>query len=222
MKKAIAYLRVSTAEQNKSGLGEAAQRMAIEQFAKREGLEITAEYFEAESGKGSDALSKRPKLASALAKAKKEDSYIIVSKLDRLSRDVHFISGLMAQGVPFVVAELGMDADPFMLHLFAALGEKERQLISDRTKAALKAAKLRGQILGNRTNLAQAQAQGVARNKAAADTFANKVWPMIDAYLKNGLSMRAVASQLNDQGVSTARGGLWQAVQVSAIQKRMS
>jgi DNA invertase Pin-like site-specific DNA recombinase len=222
MKKAIVYLRVSTAEQNKSGLGEAAQRMAIEQFAKREGLEITAEYFEAESGKGSDALSKRPKLASALAQAKKEGSYIIVSKLDRLSRDVHFISGLMVQGVPFVVCELGMDADPFMLHLFAALGEKERQLISERTIAALKVAKLKGQPLGNRTNLAVAQKNGIATNKANADAFANKVWPMIEALLKNDLSMRKVADQLNEQNVSTARGGKWQAAQVSAIQKRMT
>jgi DNA invertase Pin-like site-specific DNA recombinase len=222
MKKAIAYLRVSTAEQNKSGLGEAAQRMAIEQFVKREGLEITAEYFEAESGKGSDALSKRPKLASALAQAKKEGSYIIVSKLDRLSRDVHFISGLMVQGVPFVVCELGMDADPFMLHLFAALGEKERQLISERTIAALKVAKLKGQPLGNRTNLAVAQKNGIATNKANADAFANKVWPMIEALLKNDLSMRKVADQLNEQNVSTARGGKWQAAQVSAIQKRMT
>ena len=151
-----------------------------------------------------------------------EGAHIIVAKLDRLGRDVHFISGLMVERVPFVVAELGSDVDPFILHLWAALGEKERQLISQRTKAALKAAKARGQKLGNRTNLAAAQAKGAASNCKAADEFAAKVWPVIEAYKANGLSLRSVAEQMNRQGIATARGGKWQAAQVSAIEKRMA
>ena len=113
-------------------------------------------FVEVETGKGSDALERRPQLAAALAEARRKRCSIGVAKLDRLSRDVHFISGLMAHRVPFVVAELGADVDPFILHLFAALAEKERAMISTRTKAALKAAKARGVKLGG-PKLAQAR-----------------------------------------------------------------
>jgi len=174
------------------------------------------------AGDVANALDRRPQLASALKAAKKDGAHIIVAKLDRLGRDVHFISGLMVERVPFVVAELGSDVDPFILHLWAALGEKERQLISQRTSAALKAAKVRGQKLGNRTNLAEAQAKGAASNRKAADEFAAKVWPMIKAYRADGLSLRGIADQLNQQGIATARHKRWQAAQVSAIEKRMA
>src|SRR4029079_8678950 len=100
-----------------------------------------------------------PQLAPALAEARRRRCPIAVAKLDRLSRDVHFISGLMAQRVPFIVAELGADADPFMLHIYAALAEKERALISERTRAALAQKKAQGVVLGNRTNLADASAK---------------------------------------------------------------
>ena len=139
MDRAVAYLRVSTQRQQRSGLGIEAQRAAIERFAASEGLTIISEYMEAETGKGADALDRRPQLAAALAAARAAKCFVIVSKLDRLSRDVAFVAGLMAQRVPFIVAELGRDADPFMLHLFAALAEKERRLISERTRAALQA-----------------------------------------------------------------------------------
>ena len=145
---AIAYLRVSTAEQGRSGLGLEAQRAAIEAFANGEGMLVNQWYTEVETGKGSDALDRRPKLAEALKAAQILKAPVLVSKLDRLSRDVHFISGLMAQRVEFIVTELGKQTDPFVLHLFAALAEKERQLISSRTKAGLKAARARGQKLG--------------------------------------------------------------------------
>jgi DNA invertase Pin-like site-specific DNA recombinase len=102
-----------------------------------------------------------------------------VAKLCRLSRDVAFISGLMAHKVPFIVAELGADADPFMLHIYAALAEKERALIADRTRAALAQKKPLGTVLGNRTNLADAQAKGVATNRKAADAFASNVLPIV-------------------------------------------
>jgi len=112
---AVAYYRVSTAQQGRSGLGIDAQRAAIQHFAEGEGIEIIAEHVEVESGKGADALDRRPELAAALAAARKARCPVLVAKLDRLSRDVHFISGLMTHRVPFVVAELGADADPFML-----------------------------------------------------------------------------------------------------------
>lgn len=148
MKTAIAYYRVSTAKQGRSGLGLEAQQEAVRRFAEAEGYEIIGERVEVETGKGADALDRRPILKSALDDARKAGAVVVVAKLDRLSRDVAFVAGLMAQRVPFVVTELGADADPFMLHLYAALAEKERRLISVRTKDALAAAKKRGVMLG--------------------------------------------------------------------------
>src|SRR3954464_5910357 len=114
MDRAVAYYRVSTKQQHRSGLGIEAQRAAVTRFAEVEGLGIAAEFVEAETGKGADALDRRPQLAAALAVARSAKCAVLVSKLDRLSRDVAFVSGLMAQRVPFMVAELGRDADPFM------------------------------------------------------------------------------------------------------------
>jgi DNA invertase Pin-like site-specific DNA recombinase len=149
MKTAVAYTRVSTAEQNRSGLGLEAQRAAILAFAEREQIAISGWFSEAQSGKRvSDTLAERPQLKAALEASQAAGGPVLVSKLDRLSRDVHFISGLMAHKVPFLVCELGPDVDPFMLHLFAALAEKERAMISQRTKAALAALKARGIRLG--------------------------------------------------------------------------
>src|ERR1700740_3378005 len=124
IKTAIAYIRVSTARQGKSGLGLEAQRAALARFAEAEGYDLIQTFREVETGKGADALNRRPQLAAALKAAKKLKSPIIVAKLDRLSRDVHFINGLMMHKTPFIVAELGADADPFMLHVYAALAEK--------------------------------------------------------------------------------------------------
>src|ERR1700704_297771 len=117
MERAIAYYRVSTKQQQRSGLGIDAQRATVTRFAEAEGMTIIAEYVETETGKGADALARRPQLAAALSAARSARCSVLVSKLDRLSRDVAFVSGLMAQRVPFIVAELGRDADPFMLHL---------------------------------------------------------------------------------------------------------
>ena len=149
MQHAVAYYRVSTARQGRSGLGIEAQRAAVTHFAESEGFTLTAEFVEVETGKGADALDRRPQLAAALAEAKHRKCAVAVAKLDRLSRDVHFISGLMAERVQFVVTELGADVDPFLLHLYAALAEKERRLISQRTRDALAAKKAQGKQLGN-------------------------------------------------------------------------
>src|SRR5690349_5972848 len=164
MKQAVAYIRVSTGRQGKSGLGLEAQRAAIEAFAASEGIEVAAWFTEVETGKGSDALDRRPELAKALAQARRLKGPVIVAKLDRLSRDVAFVAGLMAQRVPFIVTELGADADPFMLHIYAALAEKERAMIADRTCKALQELKAKGAKLGNRTNLEEAAKRGAAAN----------------------------------------------------------
>ena len=153
MTSAVAYLRVSTREQARSGLGLEAQRAAILAFCVADGGLTVGDgdwFIEAESGKRvSDTLKARPQLAAALARAEVLKGPVLVAKLDRLSRDVHFVSGLMVHGVEFIACELGRQSDPFMLHLFAALAEKERALISQRTAAALKALKARGKQLGS-------------------------------------------------------------------------
>jgi DNA invertase Pin-like site-specific DNA recombinase len=220
MKPLIAYIRVSTAAQGKSGLGIEAQRAALIRFADAEGFTIVAEHVEVETGKGSDAIDRRPQLAAALAAAKRAKCPVAVAKLDRLSRDVAFISGLMAQRVAFVVAELGPDADPFMLHLYAALAEKERALISARTRDALKAAKANGVQLGN-PHLDQVRSKGADANRVAADQFAANVFPVIREIQASGIdTMRGIARALNARGVQTARGGTWTPVQVGAILRR--
>jgi DNA invertase Pin-like site-specific DNA recombinase len=219
MKQAIAYIRVSTARQGRSGLGLEAQRAAIAKFAASEEIELIAEFQEIETGKGSDALSKRPHLAAALALAKRKDCAVVVAKLDRLSRDVAFISALMAKRTPFIVAELGADVSPFMLHIYAAVAEQERAMISQRTREALAAVKARGRKLGN-PNIGEAQKAAAIRRSELADDFAANVVPIIREIQSTGLSMRKVAAALNARGIPTARGGAWAATQVSDILKR--
>jgi DNA invertase Pin-like site-specific DNA recombinase len=156
-----------------------------------------------------------------LATARKEKCPVLVAKLDRLSRDVAFIAGLMAQRVPFIVAELGADADPFMLHLYAALAEKERRQISERTRAALAARKERGTKLGNPRNAGDAAAAGREAQVTAADQFAATVLPVLASLQKAGLtSYRGIAAALNWRGVRTARGGRWQVSNVRNLLAR--
>lgn len=219
-RRCIAYVRVSTSKQGSSGLGIEAQRHAITRFAEAEGFTIISEHVEVESGKGSDAMDRRPVLAAALAEARKAKVPVLVAKLDRLSRDVHFISGLMAHKVPFVVAELGVDADPFMLHLFAALSEKERALTSKRTVEALQAAKARGVRLGN-PDISSAQKASVEARKAIVAAFDARVLPVIHAIQKSGVtSHRGIARELEARNIATQRGGSWTAVQVGAVIER--
>jgi DNA invertase Pin-like site-specific DNA recombinase len=157
MRQAVGYVRVSREKQGRSGLGLEAQQAALQRFAQTEGFEIFELFVEVESGKH-DA-DKRPVLAKALTRAKRDRAPILVAKLDRLSRDVHYISGLMKHNVPFIVAEFGVDTDPFMLHIYAAMAEKERRMISERTRYALQAAKARGVSLGGRREQSDLNAQ---------------------------------------------------------------
>jgi DNA invertase Pin-like site-specific DNA recombinase len=157
--------------QGRSGLGLEAQREAIGRFCEAQGYTLGAEHVEVESGKGADALERRPQLAAAIKAARKLKGPVIVAKLDRLSRDVNFISGLMTHKVPFITVELGADTDPFLLHLFAALAERERRVIGERTRLALQAAKARGVKLGGREPAVGRQSDGgpAARRGAASN-----------------------------------------------------
>jgi DNA invertase Pin-like site-specific DNA recombinase len=220
VKPIVAYYRVSTSQQGCSGLGIDAQREALSRFADAEGVEIAQEFIEIETGKGSDALDRRPQLAAALAKARSLRCAVAVAKLDRLSRDVHFISGLMVHRVPFLVAELGPDVDSFVLHLYAALAEKERALISGRTKSALAAAKARGVKLGN-PSIGAAREKAIATIKREADQAAANVLPIISEIQRSGSrTLRAIAEALNARGVATPRGGVWHAASVRNVLAR--
>jgi DNA invertase Pin-like site-specific DNA recombinase len=216
----VGYVRVSTSQQGRSGLGIEAQREALERFAVSEGFTLGRVFVEVETGKGADALERRPQLAAALSEARRQRCSVGVAKLDRLSRDVHFISGLMAHRVPFVVAELGPDVDPFILHLFAALAEKERAMISVRTKAALAAAKARGVVLGG-PKLAKARKSAIASIKALADQRASNVLPVIREIRRAGAaSLHQIADALNARGITTPRGGQWYASSVRNVLER--
>ena len=214
MQPAVAYTRVSTAQQGKSGLGLEAQQAALARFAEAEGYRFVETFSEVETGKGSDALDRRPQLSAALraAKAHGKGTPIIVAKLCRLSRDVHFISGLMSHRTPFIVAELGADADPFMLHLYAALAEKERRLISQRTKDALAVKKAAGVKLGG------SNVKSIA-NRDEAKTRAEALRPILDELA--GWSANAIAGELNKRGVATPTGSPWSAKTVSRVQQRL-
>ena len=221
MKQIVAYVRVSTSQQGRSGLGIDGQRETLLRFARDEGFEIAAEFVEVETGKGSDALDRRPQLAAALGKACSLRCSVAVAKLDRLSRDVHFISGLMAHRVRFLVAELGPDVDPFVLHLYAALAEKERALIAGRTRLALSAAKARGVKLGN-PNIEAARRAAVRAVKAEADRTASNALPIIAEIRKSGATtLRAIAAALNARGVPTPRRGRWHAMSVRNVLSRV-
>jgi DNA invertase Pin-like site-specific DNA recombinase len=221
---AIGYLRVSTKEQGRSGLGLEAQRAAIESFASREGIQVNGWYTEVETGKGSDALDRRPQLAQALRAATKSKVPVLVSKLDRLSRDVHFISGLMANRVEFIVTELGRQADPFVLHLFAALAEKERQLISERTKQGLAIARAKGKKLGlaARSPTSQQLERAGAASAARADEFAQAARLQVSGALAaTDWNMTRAAQALNAAGHRSAAGKLWDRRSVAAVARRL-
>ena len=176
--------------------------------------------METETGKGRTpsiaGQTRRSVGGSALSKCP-----VVVAKLDRLSRDVAFVAGLMAQRVPFIVAELGTDADPFMLHLYAALAEKERRLIAERTRLALAAKKATGARLGNPRNLNEAGALGRRTLASEADRLAANVLPIVQELRAAGLkALGSIAAALNSRGVRIARGGRWRASTVRNLLRR--
>ena len=208
----VAYYRVSTQRQGRSGLGLEAQRKAVVAYAAGHGLAIADEFTEIETGKGSDALDRRPVFAKALLKAKKLKAAIVVAKLGRLSRDVAFIATLMAKKVEFVTAD-DSTKSPFMLHIKAAVAEEERRLISERTKLALQAAKERGVVLGNQAQADANKAAAAARDAGLVDILTEIGWEQ---------PYRDIAEQLTERGVPTPRGGdTWNAMTVRNILKRL-
>jgi DNA invertase Pin-like site-specific DNA recombinase len=215
--KFVAYYRVSTTGQGVSGLGLEAQREAVERYLNGGSWSLIEAFTEIETGKGANALDRRPQLKAALAYARKHKATLVIAKLDRLARNVHFVSGLLETGVDFVAADRP-DADRFTLHLEAALAEREARVISERTKAALAAAKRRGVVLGaNGRTLA-------VRNRAEA---VERVAPMagrLTALRGEGLSLRRIASTLNAEGVSPpgAIGGVWHPATVQRALERVS
>lgn len=218
MKAVIGYLRVSTQEQGDSRLGLEAQRAAIEEYSSRHGYELTGIVEEVASAKG-HTLDRRPVLREVLQRARREGATVLVAKLDRLSRDVAFVARLMAERVPFEVAELGPEVDPFMLHIHAAVAEQERALISRRTRAALAALKQRGVKLGNQKNLKAAGQLGrqVLRERARVE-----IEGMRGVFSEfAGKSYREIARTLNARHVRTPRGGLWHPQQVARAMQRL-
>jgi DNA invertase Pin-like site-specific DNA recombinase len=215
----VTYLRVSTDRQGKSGLGLEAQRKAVADHVAGKG-EIAAEYVEIESGKKND----RPQLARALAEAKRIGAVLLIAKLDRLARNVAFIANLLEAGVEISAADMP-EANRFLLHVMAAVAEHEAQAISDRTRAALAAAKARGVALGwsmpgRAEEQRQAAHKGAERNARKADQHAANVLPVIRQIATRGASLRQIADELNTRGIKTARGGLWYAATVRNVMAR--
>lgn len=202
MSKFIAYYRVSTDRQGASGLGLDAQREAVARFIG--GTEnLLAEYTEVESGK---RHTNRPQLSGALAECRRRKATLVIAKLDRLARNVHFISGLMESKVDFVAVDMPQ-ANRLTVHIMAAFAEHEREMISQRTKAALAQAKRRGTVLGN-PRLSQARAKAVAANRTPPPT---ETIEFILKMRRAGETLRAIASQLNALNIRTGRGSVWYA-----------
>lgn len=219
--KFVVYYRVSTQRQGESGLGLDAQKDAVAKFLNGGDWEVLAEFTEIETGKGKDALSKRPQLKAALETCRKTGAKLLIAKLDRLARNVHFITGLMEEAkgngrkaVKFVACDMP-DANDLTIHLMAAFAEHEAQRISERTKAALAMAKQRGVVLGaaGAINLKP----NIEERIAKADAFANRLRGLIDGFAAQGLTQRQMVGQMNELGVKTARGGSWSLIQLQRV-----
>jgi DNA invertase Pin-like site-specific DNA recombinase len=219
--KFISYLRVSTARQGASGLGLEAQREAVSCYLNGGKWELVKEIVEVESGKRND----RPAIAEALRLCRLHKATLVIAKLDRLARNVHFISSLMESGVDFIACDFP-EANRLTVHILAAVAEHEATMISARTKAALTAAKARGVVLGGQRGSSERMAgmaakgtrvSATARQESAAKRR-HDLLPLIMELRSNGAgSLRAIAEGLNRAGLTTARGGFWSAVQVQRI-----
>lgn len=214
--KFVAYYRVSTQRQGNSGLGLEAQKKAIEDYLNGGKWEVLQEFTEVETGKGSNALEKRPVLKEAIAFTKQSKAKLIIAKLDRLARNVHFVSALMESKVPFVCADMP-EANELTLHIMAAMAQYESKRISERTKEALAAAKRRGQKLGKVENLKK----GGAERAAKASEFASNLKGTLEAYRAQGMSQRAMVEELNRAGTRTYNGKEWKLITLQRVLKRL-
>ena len=213
----VSYLRVSTARQGASGLGLEAQRAAVAAHLNGGDWTLLREIVEVESGKRND----RPALAEALRLCRQQKATLVIAKLDRLARNVHFISGLMESGVEFLAVDMP-SANRFVVHILAAVAEQEAEAISKRTKAALAAAKERGTVLGGRRVSAERFREIAAGARQTFSAQAAKrraqVLPVIAEIQQQGIStLRAIATELNERAIDAPRGGQWTAVQVKRV-----
>jgi DNA invertase Pin-like site-specific DNA recombinase len=216
----ISYIRVSTARQGRSGLGLEAQRKAVEDYLNGGRWKLVKEYVEVESGKRTD----RPELAKAIQACRVYGAKLLIAKLDRLSRDAHFLLGLEKAGVDFVCADMPQ-ADRFTVGILAMVAEREGRMISQRTKEALAAAKRRGVKLGGkrpgqRLTRAMRQRGNAAVERAAAQRAADLSPVIAELQASGATSLRAIAAALNDRNIPTANGGTWSAAQVMRVLSR--
>lgn len=216
--KFVAYYRVSTQKQGQSGLGLEAQKASVASYLKGGACELVGEFVEVETGKGANALDKRPQLRAALEACRKNGATLIIAKLDRLARNVHFVSGLLETGCDFVAADMPQ-ANKVMIQMHAVMSEWERDQISTRTKAALAAAKARGVKLGKsgKANLKP----NIDERKNVANAFAVKLAGVIQGFKANGLSQRAMVAQLNQLDIRTVKGGEWSLIQLQRVMRRV-
>lgn len=216
--KFVSYCRVSTQKQGASGLGLEAQQETVRRFLNGGAWELIAEFVEVETGRGADALAKRPKLKAALEACRKHGATLVIAKLDRLARNVHFVSGLMESKVRFVACDMP-EANELTIHIMAAFAEHEAKRISQRTKEALAVAKARGVQLGatGPANLRRC----LDVRKAKADEGAMKLASLFNGFWEQRLTQRAIVKQLNIVGIPAPKGGIWSLAQVQRIQKRV-
>lgn len=218
MKNFVAYYRVSTERQGQSGLGLDAQRVAVSTCLQKQPAQLLMEFTETETGKGANALQTRPQLRAALDACKKHNATLIIAKLDRLARNVHFVSGLLETGCDFVAADMPQ-ANKVMIQMHAVMSEWERDQISARTKAALIAAKARGVVLGatGRANLKQ----NLEARQDAANAFAERLTGILRGFIAAGMTQRQMVLELNQLRIRTAKGGGWSLTQLQRVLKRI-
>lgn len=215
----VTYYRVSTQAQGRSGLGLEAQRVAVEAYLRTRDGTVVGEFTEVETGKGANALERRPELRAALDLCKRQGAILVLAKLDRLARNVHFVTGLIESGVDFVAADMP-HATKVMIQIHAVMAEHERDQISARTKAALAAAKARGVRLGV-TGPANLRPNLEARRQAAAE-FAGRLRPLFEGFAQRGLSQRQMVAELNGLGIKAPRGGAWRLKQLQRVRARFA
>jgi DNA invertase Pin-like site-specific DNA recombinase len=210
----VTYYRVSTQKQGTSGLGLDAQRSSVANYLLGSSKTVLAEFVEIETGKGANALDRRPQLRLALEACKKQGGTLLIAKLDRLARNVHFVTGLLETGVDFIAVDMP-HANKVMIQMHAVMSEWERDQISERTKKALAAAKARGVILGA-TGPANLK-RNMEERQEAAKRFRDRLKPVLDGFLVQGLTRRAMVEKLNDLDIKAPMGGRWSLGQVQRL-----
>ncbi|WP_084217308.1 recombinase family protein [Xenophilus azovorans] len=215
----VTYYRVSTARQGASGLGLEAQKQAVMGYVTERAKTVVGEFVEVETGKGANPLEKRPELRQALELCRRTGATLLIAKLDRLARNVHFVSGLIETGVDFVAADMP-SANKVMIQMHAVMSEWERDQISERTRAALAAAKTRGVVLGatGPDNLRR----HTAERQAYADVFATRLSGVLAGFKARRLTQRDMVKELNLAGVKAPGGGRWHLAQLNRVLQRIN